>query len=124
MKFLSRLHLEIENLTNNLESKVMKNKQYTIDVTQLEAIDELDNEELDLYNEIKAGNYTLRADKETINEYAQIFKDAEKRSRAISIRLQERDYIGIKAKALELGMPYQSLINSIIHQFLENKKLA
>lgn len=96
----------------------MNKKQYTIDLTQLDPIDKLDKEELDLYNEIKAGHYVLHSDEKTKQKYANIFKDANRRSRAISLRLQENDYIGIKARAMELGIPYQSLINSIIHRFL------
>lgn len=97
------------------------NKKYVIDVSQLKPIDQLDEEELDLYNEIKAGNYILHSDEATRKNYAHIFKEAEQRSRAISLRLKESDYIGIKAKAMELGMPYQSLINSIIHRFLSGE---
>lgn len=40
------------------------------------------------------------------------------RSRAVNVRLKEQDYLGLKTKAAELGMPYQSLLNSIIHRFL------
>lgn len=96
-------------------------KKYMLDISQLEPIDDLDDEELDLYNEIKSGNYVLHTDDETRKKYAHIFKEAEQRSRAISLRLKESDYIGIKAKAMELGLPYQSLINSIIHRFLSGE---
>lgn len=99
----------------------MSKKEYTVDLTQLEVVDTLDEEELDLYNEIKTGHYVLNSDEATKQKYAQIFKEAQQRSRAISLRLQENDYIGIKAKAMALGMPYQSLINSIIHQFLSGE---
>lgn len=99
----------------------MSKGKYTIDLAQLEVVDTLDDEELDLYNEIKAGNYVISFDDETKQKYAQIFKESQQRSRAISLRLQENDYIGIKAKAMALGMPYQSLINSIIHQFLSGE---
>ena len=96
----------------------MNKNKYTVDLTQLEPIDDLDAEELDFYNEMKAGHYTLHSDEKTKQKYANIFKEATKRSRAISLRLQENDYIGIKSKAMELGIPYKSLINSIIHRFL------
>jgi len=96
----------------------MDKKKYSIDLTQLEAVDKLDKEELELYDELKLGNYILHSDEKTKQKYANMFKDANRRSRAISLRLQENDYIGIKARAMELGIPYQSLINSIIHRFL------
>ena len=43
------------------------------------------------------------------------------RNRHISIRLSERDLMLIRARALELGMPYQTLIGSILHQYAEGK---
>jgi predicted DNA binding CopG/RHH family protein len=37
----------------------------------------------------------------------------------ISTRLAERDLVRLKAKALEQGMPYQSLLASIVHRYVE-----
>ncbi len=96
----------------------MKQKQITIDVTQLDPIDELDEYETDLYNEIQKGNFILRSDEEIKREYANIFKFNNNERKALSIRMPRNDYFEIKAKALELGMPYQSLINSVIHRYL------
>jgi predicted DNA binding CopG/RHH family protein len=39
--------------------------------------------------------------------------------RRISIMVRERDLEKLKAKAAKLGMPYQTLINSILHQYGE-----
>ncbi|SMF69862.1 Predicted DNA binding protein, CopG/RHH family [Xaviernesmea oryzae] len=36
----------------------------------------------------------------------------------ISISIPERDLARLKAKALEEGMPYQTLINSILHKYV------
>ena len=43
------------------------------------------------------------------------------KNRHISIRLSERDIMLIRARALELGLPYQTLIGSILHQYAEGK---
>ena len=43
------------------------------------------------------------------------------KNRHISIRLSESDLMLIRARALELGMPYQTLIGSILHQYAEGK---
>ena len=43
------------------------------------------------------------------------------KNRHISIRLSESDIMLIRARALELGMPYQTLIGSILHQYAEGK---
>ena len=39
-------------------------------------------------------------------------------ARSVTIRMQHEDLAGIKKKAKEAGMPYQTLINSIIHRYL------
>lgn len=44
-----------------------------------------------------------------------------KQKKAINIRALESDIIKIKSKALSKGIPYQTLINSIIHQFANDK---
>jgi len=46
------------------------------------------------------------------------------KNRHISIRLSESDIMLIRARALELGMPYQTLIGSILHQYAEGKVKA
>jgi predicted DNA binding CopG/RHH family protein len=39
----------------------------------------------------------------------------------MNIRIGKRDLEGIKAKALEEGMPYQTLVASIIHKYVSGK---
>ena len=38
----------------------------------------------------------------------------------ISISVPERDLARLKARAAEEGMPYQTLINSILHKYVES----
>ena len=42
---------------------------------------------------------------------------AERKKKALSLRLGERDIDRIKAKAKKKGLPYQTLIASVIHQY-------
>ncbi|RZD14806.1 MAG: hypothetical protein EVJ47_00525 [Candidatus Acidulodesulfobacterium ferriphilum] len=39
----------------------------------------------------------------------------------ISIRISKQDILKIKRKSLETGIPYQTLISSVLHQFAQNK---
>ena len=39
----------------------------------------------------------------------------------ITTRLAKQDLIKLKAKALEMGMPYQTLLASIVHRFVEGR---
>ncbi len=42
-----------------------------------------------------------------------------KKDRRINIRLSEHDIVGIQKVAANRGIPYQSLISGLIHQFVE-----
>lgn len=43
------------------------------------------------------------------------------KNKRINIRLAERDLVGIQTKALEEGIPYQTLISSILHKYLSGR---
>ena len=46
-----------------------------------------------------------------------------KKDKRINLRLTQKDYHQIQVKAIEDGIPYQTLISSIIHKYL-NGSLA
>lgn len=41
--------------------------------------------------------------------------------KAITIRLPERDLFRLKAQALRDGLPYQTLISSVLHKYIEGR---
>jgi len=43
------------------------------------------------------------------------------KNRRITIRLYEHDYKEMQKKAFEKGLPYQTLISSLIHQYIEGE---
>jgi predicted DNA binding CopG/RHH family protein len=49
-------------------------------------------------------------------KYSQIAKNTLRKNKSITIRLAEKDLQKVKAKAIAEGMPYQTLITSIIHK--------
>ncbi len=42
-----------------------------------------------------------------------------KKDKRITIRLYDHDFKGIQKKALQMGIPYQTLISGIIHRYIE-----
>ena len=54
-------------------------------------------------------------------EYAQYAKSTFLKNKRINIRISEKDFIDIKKKSLEEGLPYQTLISSIIHKYVSGK---
>lgn len=86
----------------------------------LEPIDELTPEELADHQMFMSNDVVIYDDPETINYYAEIFRNAAKERKAISLRIPTNDYFAIRAKAKNLGLPYQALINSIIHRYVSD----
>jgi predicted DNA binding CopG/RHH family protein len=79
---------------------------------------ELDKEEQALLEAVEKGlaafPKTPTAELEKYRAYA---RHTSSRTRNINIRLSERDLLKLKAKALEKGIPYQTLVASILHQY-------
>ena len=46
-------------------------------------------------------------------------KSTFKKDKRITIRLYDHDFSGIQKKALQMGVPYQTLISGIIHRYVE-----
>jgi len=60
----------------------------------------------------------LEAEKKRLQ---QIARNTQNKTRNINIRLSERDLYRLKAKAIEEGMPYQTLASSILHKATAEK---
>lgn len=51
-------------------------------------------------------------------------KNTFKKDKRITIRLYDHDYKGIQKKALEMGVPYQTLISGLIHRYIEGELIS
>ncbi len=80
----------------------------------------LDNYEADILQSVENEEWQSRGDiDERIKELQSYIKHQKKK--AISIRVSENDIYELKKKALESGVPYQNIIQMLIHQFASNK---
>ncbi|MFH1778225.1 MAG: antitoxin [Candidatus Omnitrophota bacterium] len=52
-----------------------------------------------------------------INRYREYAKSTLQKNKRINIRISERDLIHLQRKAIEEGLPYQTLISSILHKY-------
>jgi len=59
--------------------------------------------------------------KAELDEVAGAAEKTFRKDKKVTIRLYEHDLKGIKKKALELGIPYQTLISSMIHRYVEGE---
>ena len=81
----------------------------------------IDNEEMELAKSLENEEWfsdLSERDKKRYEEYARNSLIKQKR---INIRMTERDLKRIQAKAIEEGIPYQSLISMLIHRYNEGK---
>jgi predicted DNA binding CopG/RHH family protein len=80
----------------------------------------LDEYETDILQSVENGEWQSRGDiDKRIKELQSYVKNQKKK--AISIRVSENDIYELKKKALESGVPYQNIIQMLIHQFASNK---
>lgn len=79
-------------------------------------------EERDLIESTERGEWVSVGDIETQRRYWQEHakKFLDNKRQRISIMIPERDLARLKARAAEEGMPYQTLINSILHKYVES----
>lgn len=79
-----------------------------------------DNEEKAIIDAYDSGR--MKLSKPTKAEISSIKTAADntfKKDKRITIRLYEHDFTGIQVKAMEMGIPYQTLISGVIHRYIE-----
>ncbi len=81
-------------------------QDYDLDKEEQELLDAFENGEfVPVANQAEEKAKAMAAAKATLNK-----------TRNINIRLSERDLYKLKAKAIEEGIPYQTLASSILHK--------
>ena len=79
----------------------------------------LDQEEKDILDALDKGEFkSVKNKKAEIARLRQYAVNTMQKNKRINIRLSERDLLGIQTKATEEGLPYQTLISSILHKYL------
>lgn len=79
-------------------------------------MDYLDKEEKELIESFEKGEWKPVSKKEK-KKYIDAAKKSLTKDKRINIRLTTKDYNEILLKAIEEGIPYQTLISSIIHKY-------
>lgn len=80
----------------------------------------LDDFEQDILQSVENNEWIQKGEvKERIAELQHTIKNQNKK--ALSIRVSENDLYILKQKALENAIPYQNIIQMLIHQYSANK---
>ena len=88
------------------------------------AFEPLDQEEKDLMESIEREEWrSVKNIKQEKEKAIAAARNTLKKDKRIKLRLTQKDYHQIQIKAIEEGIPYQTLISSIVHKYL-NGSLA
>lgn len=89
------------------------------------AFEPIDKEERELLESIEGGEWkpveNIKEEKEKVIVAA---RNTLKKDKRINLRLSQKDYYEIQIKAIEEGIPYQTLISSLIHKYLNGSLAA
>ena len=87
--------------------------------TNKKAFEPIDQEEKELMESIERDEWrpVKNIDQEKRKAIAAA-RNTLRKDKRINLRLTQKDYHQIKIKAIEEGLPYQTLISSIVHKYL------
>ena len=82
----------------------------------------LDAEENEILDAIETGRWELvKPTKSELAHYARVAKATLQKDQRMNIRISKADLNGIKARAADEGLAYQSLVTSIIHKYVSGR---
>jgi predicted DNA binding CopG/RHH family protein len=81
----------------------------------------LDKDEMELAKSLETEEWVSDLTKKEKKKYEEYGRNSLTKQKRINIRMTERDLKKIQAKAIEEGVPYQSLISMLIHKYNEGK---
>ena len=88
------------------------------------AFEPLDKEEAELISSIEREEWQPVKNLEQEKEKAvQAARNTLKKDKRINLRLSQKDFHQIRIRAVEEGIPYQTLISSIVHKYLNGSLL-
>lgn len=79
---------------------------------------ELSKEEKMLLDAVEAGEYESVLTQARKSELEAIASNTFKKDKRINVRISNRDLTAIQSRATEEGIPYQTLVSSIIHKYI------
>jgi predicted DNA binding CopG/RHH family protein len=82
----------------------------------------LDQEERELLESYERDEWKSVSDLKSTSERYQNYADATfKKDKRVNIRISQKDLAAIQKKALSEGIPYQTLISSILHKYISGR---
>ncbi len=79
----------------------------------------LNEEEREILDSFVEGK--LVSKNEDLDKYKEAAKQTFAKSKRINFRISEKDFRSIQIKAREEGLPYQTMVSSVIHKFVSGR---
>ena len=82
----------------------------------------LSKQEKEVAESVERGDWrSVRGVKKQIKRYQEYAKATVRKDKRVNIRMSEKDLIRIRKKAMEEGLPYQTLISSVLHRYVNGR---
>jgi predicted DNA binding CopG/RHH family protein len=82
----------------------------------------LSKQEKQLVESVERGDWrSVRGVNKQIKRYKEYAKATVRKDKRVNIRMSEKDLIRIRKKAMEEGLPYQTLISSVLHRYANGR---
>jgi len=79
----------------------------------------LSKDEKELLDSVERGEWkTIPNFKKEAKRYQEYAKATFRKDRRVNIRISEKDLVNIQKRALQEGLPYQTLMSSVLHKFI------
>lgn len=79
----------------------------------------LDAEEKEILDSFNRDEWVSKG--ENLDKYKEVAKNTFAKTHRINFRVSEKDFRSIQVKARNEGMPYQTLVSSVIHKYLSGQ---
>ena len=82
----------------------------------------LDAKEKEILESVERGEWrSARGGKRERNRYARFARATFRKDRRLNIRISSKDLEALQKRALEEGLPYQTLISSLLHKYASGR---
>jgi predicted DNA binding CopG/RHH family protein len=82
----------------------------------------LDKEERELLKSVEAGEWkSVRNREREVSRYQEYAKATFRKDRRVNIRISGKDLEALQKRAVEEGIPYQTLISSVLHKYVSGR---
>ena len=82
----------------------------------------LSKQEKQIAESVERGDWrSVRGVKKQIKRYQDYARATVRKDKRVNIRMTEKDLIHFQKKAMEEGLPYQTLISSVLHKYVNGR---